>query len=349
MMTRYNSIKIRVLNSVAIVLVLYIHNVYTEAGSYSVANYIQTALGYGGISLLANPLFFCISGFLFFNGINSIKDCYPKIKKRGRTLLVPYIIWNIIFVIWFVVLQNLPGISSMINSDVVGEITHNGLLNGLYVVFIKPIAFQLWFVRDLMLYVIFSPVIFFLLKHTKCFLPIALFIISWLGLMYLPSGIRLWGAFFFVLGGLIAVYYSLEKVSSVLKKPVIIIALLLYVVNALLTPLVEELIPGSGVLFMLCGVIAIWGGYDLLIKNEDSKLVNKLAFGGGYSFFVYCFHEPVLNIIKKVGLKVLGASDVSLTILYVVNPLVMCAIAILLAMMLQRYIPKIYSILMGGR
>ena len=43
------------------------------------------------------PLFFFISGFLFFYNTEFSKETYiNKIKKRIRTLLVPYLIWNFV-------------------------------------------------------------------------------------------------------------------------------------------------------------------------------------------------------------------------------------------------------------
>lgn len=63
--SNYNSQKIRVLNLFAILMVLYIHGDYIEATEFKYANVLQGLLGFSGLSLLANPLFFCISGFLF--------------------------------------------------------------------------------------------------------------------------------------------------------------------------------------------------------------------------------------------------------------------------------------------
>jgi fucose 4-O-acetylase-like acetyltransferase len=41
------------------------------------------------------PVFFFISGFLFFYSVDFNTDVYKrKIKSRVKTLLIPYIIWN---------------------------------------------------------------------------------------------------------------------------------------------------------------------------------------------------------------------------------------------------------------
>ena len=64
------------------------------------------------LARVAVPLFFMFSGFCFFNNHNdfTIETYVKKLKKRGRTLLVPYILWNILFVVFYNVAGNLfPG------------------------------------------------------------------------------------------------------------------------------------------------------------------------------------------------------------------------------------------------
>lgn len=62
----YNSKKIAILNAVAIVLVLLLHSYFLEAAEYPVAQNVQLFTGTNGISGVAVPLFYFISGVLFF-------------------------------------------------------------------------------------------------------------------------------------------------------------------------------------------------------------------------------------------------------------------------------------------
>lgn len=165
--SNYNSTKIKILNFFLIVMVLYIHSYYLEAIDTQYASFVQVFMGNGGISNVAVPLFFAMSGFLFFNGITKISDCFPKIKKRVKTLLIPYIIWNIVFILWYVLLQNLPVVKDMVNSDMIAKISSGTIINNLYELFVVPASFPLWFLRDLIIIVILSPLLFLLLKYTK--------------------------------------------------------------------------------------------------------------------------------------------------------------------------------------
>ena len=341
--SKYNSQKIKVLNLVLIMMVVYIHSYYLEAeNGYPIALGLQNIMSGWGLCCVGNTAFFLFSGFLFFNGILSAQDCYPKIKKRVYSLLVPYLIWNVIFILWYDVLQNLPGIGGYINSDMVGSLTKNGLLDALRVLYWEPANFPLWFVRDLMIMVAVSPLLYYLIKYLKWFTPILLVAIS--------PFVNIHVSPFFILGGCIAMHSSLEKVHKITNGAIFWSSTFIYVANAIAQVFTDYHHPYLTFVVCLCGIITVSRLYDWIASSQSltSKLtpLNSLL---GYSFYIYLFHEPVFNIIKKIGLKVLGAHQWSLILLYLINPLIMCAIAIMVAKLLQRFVPKVYSVLVGGR
>lgn len=347
--SEYNSIKIKVLSFIAIMMVLYIHAVFKEADNYPIAYYIQDFFAFSGISIVANPTFFAISGFLFFNNIDNVKSCFPRICKRVKTLLIPYVIWNLIFVLWYIILFIIPGTSSYVNSNIFREIWGNGIIQTFYALFVKPVAFQLWFLRDLLLYVIISPLFYLCIKRIpKVFLS-SLFFLGSLAIILLPSEIKIWGAFFFAIGGYIAIHSSLENITHKITKPIIIFTcLFIYLNNALIRPL--DIIPldGLDIIVELSGLIVLWAGYNYTVKTS-TKLIKRISELGNYSFFIYLFHEPFFNIIKKIGLKFLGVNEYSLILLYLINPFIMAVSAILVANFLKKLMPNMYSILVGGR
>jgi len=53
------------------------------------------------ICTLAVPTFFIISGFLFYGGLDAWnwQLWLGKVKKRSRSLLLPFLVWNVICVI----------------------------------------------------------------------------------------------------------------------------------------------------------------------------------------------------------------------------------------------------------
>lgn len=339
--SKYNSNKISYLNLILIVFVLLLHSYYTEASDYPCAMAIQRFTGTYGLTGVAVPMFYLLSGLLFFNGIKAVKDCLPKMRKRVRTLLVPYIIWNIIFVLWYVVLQNLPGIGGFINNDIAGKVCSPDIVSDIYELLWKPANSPLWFLRDLIILVATSPIWYFFIKQLKWFGPLFIVILT--------PYINLYVSPFFLLGGCIAMHSSLEKISyKFIGGGKTYIAAIVYVGNAFAQIFIDYHHSYQSFIACLCGIVTIWWLYDWIVKGKNYKMA-KLHQLLGYSFFIYLFHEPVFNIIKKLDLKILGVHEWSLIILYLANPIIMCVLAILIAKLLQKFVPKTYSILVGGR
>lgn len=149
-------------------------------------------------------------------------------------------------------------------------------------------------------------------------------------------------------GGCVSMSSSLEQIDRWLSKPVVIVAAIIFFGNAVWQMIGTDFNVWYNSLTALCGCIVVWKDYDWF---ASFKLLNikPLTPYLGYSFFIYLFHKPAFNIIKKIGLKMLGVHEWSLILLYLLNPVIMCVAAILVANLLQRIIPKTYSILVGGR
>lgn len=159
------------------------------------------------------------------------------------------------------------------------------------------------------------------------------------------------GIAYFALGGAIAMHSDLKTIDRVLTKPVVICSSIIYLVHAVMLSINVQLdFRNVGVISVMAAIITVWKLYDWIASSQSltSKLTHLNSFLG-YSFFIYLFHEPVINSIKKIGLKVIGVHEWSLILLYLINTLIMCAIAIMVAKLLQRFVPKVYGVLVGGR
>lgn len=338
----YSSQKIKILSFWMIVMVVYVHSYYLESETRAIPNFVQTVVGV--ITSVAVPLFYTISGFLFFNGITSTKQCFPKIGKRTRTLLVPYLIWNIFFVLWYVVLSYIPYVSQYINSDILSNY-NSSLFNALYNLFIKPAGFHLWFLRDLILFILVTPFLYVFIKKTK-WIPFVIILLATGGMT------RCWLSSF-TLGSTLALCYK-DGLNIVTNKVIIISAILFYFIYSISSGFgiipIEHAIVGNYIsqLSMLVFMVAIWGGYDMIVQ-KDYMPSKWFLCALDYSFFIYLFHEPAFNIVKKLGLKILGVGNVQLVLLYIVNPLIMVGIAVGVGCIFKCIMPKIYNVLTGGR
>ena len=107
----------------------------------------------------------------------------------------------------------------------------------------------------------------------------------------------------------------------------------------------------AGLLIQLMCIYFVWTLYDKVAQGRCLSNLGIWRHICGYSFFIYCFHEPTFNIIKKLGIVVFGSSEPALIVLYLVNPLIMVGCAITVAKTMQRvgYLSAVYKILTGGR
>lgn len=82
-----------------IILVVFIH-VPRLPGGGEIYSYVTTLLSVK-VASIAVPCFFLISGLLFFDTSFNFKKYILKLRKRIVTLLIPYILWNAFFFIYY--------------------------------------------------------------------------------------------------------------------------------------------------------------------------------------------------------------------------------------------------------
>lgn len=339
--SNYNSSKIKIFNTVLILMVLYIHSYYLEGEQYTLVLALQRFLGGSGVFIVANNLFFLLSGLLFFNGINTVKDCLVKIKKRIRTLVIPYLLWNIIFVLWYVLLAIIPGVKPFVNSDVLSLLKDP--LTAFKYLYIEPANFPLWFIRDLISFTFLSPLIYYYLKYMKWWGVVLYCIVS----QFIPLH-----GWCFMLGGFIALYSNIENIDYFLSKRIVVSSAVIFVGISAYVSLQSvdyHLNYWIVVLQIITGLVTIWKAYDYIATGRhiiNQSLWTKVL---GYSFFIYLFHEPVFNIVKKLNIMIWGTHAWSLILLFLVNPIIMISISIWVAKVLQYLFPRAYNILVGGR
>lgn len=114
------------------------------------------------------PSFFVISGYLFYLGMTGfdLKVFGAKMRRRVWTLLVPYLLWCTIYGLVRIVKAKYLGYSG--DGIVVdGHFSPIGFLKGYWVSKgIYPMAFNMWFVRNLIVFVALSVPLYFIARST---------------------------------------------------------------------------------------------------------------------------------------------------------------------------------------
>lgn len=267
---------------------------------------------------VAIPGFAIISGYLFFATANFSKDSYiGKIKSRMFTLLIPYITWNLIVFAGDVVLAccgknnlvnntewnflNILNIFWSVKSNDVGTCPYNG---------------PLWYIRDLFILCILTPIIYPLLKTRgiKYVFITIIFLSLFVNMPYIYYHEQIFTGYFCI-GAFFAVNqvilfsnkkYFINKILLVMG----VVANLLYFTNYL--GYTEFPMKFLKQFLIFCVLFAL---PSLELKFLQSEKIVKLASG---TFFIYCMHNSFLAIF---GPFVRGQSSTVYLAYYLMLPI----------------------------
>ncbi|MCR4737100.1 MAG: acyltransferase [Bacteroidales bacterium] len=296
----------------------------------------------GNVVWLASPLFFLISGYLFVaSGSGFSWDVFVK-KCRGRfdTWLMPYLLWNTIFLLFYgvvglvlpSVLGEIPPLQEMTLVDILKAyccIRGQGFNSG-------PIDGPLWFLRDLMAIALFTPLYMAIVRKHKATIIVPLI----LGSLPLQLGFESEMALFMV-GCWLNVWYS--SLSDLLQKPwwrplsVYLIASVL--VTAPLS-LPEEIIPLFTLIRNLSGMLLVARLCAKVVEGFPSKDWRALAEP---VFFVFAFHSMVTRVLTKVAAQWLVAHQMGSAgffCAHLLDAVLAIAISLLVYHILRRLFPN---------
>ena len=162
---------------------------------------------------VAVPMFFVMSGYLYFLNINVLnRDIYlNKTKKRLISILVPYLSWNVISLI-----LNPSRLSGLSFFDILLGFWGQG--EGLF-----PWNGPLWFLRDLMIVQMLTPLIYITIKKTKYwFVGLLLFLLI-VGVLPTETslGFTIVSLVYFSIGAYVGIYHKEFYTDLYRKKKVI--------------------------------------------------------------------------------------------------------------------------------
>ena len=353
-MNIYLSNKITALNIFLIILVVYIHSYNLknteQFGINKTIIFIENLFS-NGLCRTAVPIFFIISGYLFYNKtiLNFWSDYFIKLKKRFYSIFLPYVFWNLISIAFVLIVLFTGKFDSFISK---AYFEKNMLLEIFNLIFLTPVSYQLWFIRDLMILVIFSPLIFLCIKKFNVYFLSIIFLCYIIrNDLYLIASESL---FYFALGCYVSLKNPLLFQKKIAYKVIVIIGLLWIIIITMKTFFLVNNYTSVNHLFLMqkaaniLGVIFIWFFYDDIVRF--SLINHYLQKISAYSFFIYLAHEPYMDYLQKVLIKVFKVDiNLKLAILYLFLPILTILICICISTFMKRFLPKILSILVGWR
>lgn len=291
------------------------------------------------------PMFFAFSGFLFFYNIKdlTIKEYLRKLHRRIYSLLIPYLFWNILVVIYYLLINQLLGKYE--------DLTTFSITDWIDVFYSKfggfPIAFQLWYLRDLIILSIISPIIFYAVKYLKhVYLTILLILV----LSQELSLVKEIPLFYFSLGALFSIHkINFTNISTSLLFIASITGIICFVIkvsDCMNNPIIN-------ILYVISMFIIMVAFAKQMLRKGFATKINELS---KTSFFIYAFHgfpiaivsSGIYQIISNIPIPILS-KDVLFSITYFPIAIGIIAIGITLFRFFIKYFPKFTSIIVGGR
>lgn len=304
-----------------------------------------------GICVVAVPIFFLISGYCFFKTMGNWRwDVWMhKMKRRLRALLLPYVVWNLISMLFTSCLMYMGymGGGDFNALDWFNE--KGGILafwdcgNGG-----RPINYPLWFIRDLIVLDLFTPLIFWLIKHTQFISVLALFLLYISRVWIDKPGLCAEAFLFFILGCYLGInkydftgfFKKKWPYSGIVALPLLITMCFFYD-NELIYGYTRRCFTLSGVFFII--------GFVAYLRSLRVLIINQLLVDS--SFLIYVAHATiVLPLFEWTLYRILPANtDFAMVAKYLVASIATILVIILCYSLMAKYSPKLLAFLVGKK
>ena len=293
------------------------------------------------------PGFFFISGYLYFL---SKKSYRKKLGDRVYTLLIPYLLWNLLLLLLYLIIWAFghPLVIFKTNIadygwvDFLRAFWDRGVFNYGNS---APLLCPLWYIRNLLIMSILSPIIYYIVRYAREFFLIA--VAAWWmttnNNAFTPQTIL-----FFSLGGYFSIF-DINPLKMVSDKKFLFLTLAL---SFAIADIFVHVAYGTHFnliihrMALLLNIPAL-----LLLADYMDRYHNKqMDFLSQSAFIVFCIHYPIVLILRKICVIFFaGASDAIHIPLYFLCVILTTLMSLSFYCALNKYCPKAKSILSGNR
>lgn len=307
----------------------------------------------GYICPAALPVLFFISGYFTFYNYDNKK--YPsKLKKRFKRLAVPYLCWNVLFIVLYLSFANLfPRIADRVVA--LGLTSFSGIFSKILSFTVHPIDGPLWFMRTLFVYSVMSPLLWLFVRNRTGNIIGMVILIIFSGFNIMPDLFSnsqwrypLYSLFAFLIGGIVAKI----RILDLQRKTILILTVIgggmligidtvpKFIAGTNITSLVSTLatLIKMGVVF---GLISFLPTGKIYAAKITQYLIST-------SFFVYTGHILIGSAVLHLSVHYFaGMFDFKYTVLV----LLFCILGIftlcLLYNIFHKWCPKLLSLFDG--
>lgn len=318
------------------------------------------------LTRIAVPVFYVISGYLYFLNVKRWSWSEYKRKSRSRlyTLVIPYLLWNVAALLLFggrsvvkhymashvwdfsLFLEQVRGLSWLWNVNEWGVNITNWL--GYTVPVTGPINLPLWFLRDLIVVSALSPLVYYWVRYTRKWglLLLALCYVS--NVFPLIQGLQVSAVLFFTLGAYFSInkrnmVVSLRRYGGILSLLTVVLVPVMVYYDSVNNPIECFVYP----FYVLFATLFAFCCASRMVQRGCRPNV----FLTRSCFFIYAMHSLVIVSISVKALTfVFGNSSwLSLSVVYMLSPFLTILMCVLLYALMLRCFPILASWLTGKR
>lgn len=302
-----------------------------------------------GLTYIAMPIFFVISAVLLFKDFDekNIWNWYKnKLYSRFFSLVMPYLIWNTIWTILFLAVSHIS-----ISNNIDGELCFENIIGGIVYGKYNEVF---WFMKVLILYTIFSPVIACIIKQGRWLTIIVAFMLLSFS-NALSEEVHLLCVFynllFYILGAYISLYRNIDCMVFPSKTTrnigtyfcfAFLVALCLEAIIRFNVFVVADFKNAIMIVLITSAMWLFWRAIDI-VEAIPAKWYTKCAF------LIYAMHKPIQQSYNKLIASYFSA-DLYTYCLNLVGGLVFTSISILsIVYVLHSITPRFLFFLNGKR
>ena len=304
---------------------------------------------------IAVPLFFFISGFLFFKeGIFDFALYSNKLKSRFHTVLVPYLLWNIIYFVILGVMQFIKPDTLLILHKHIADFRWQDFLwifwdisqiTGLADDQRACLVGAFWFLQCLFVLFLVSPIIYYIIRYLRHFTLLIIGILYFTDFIPEMPGIQCNAIVYYMLGA----YFSIMCIDfiSIVKRIPIQAHIVLLIAAVLVSYLMSEndTIYNITDLFVQAAVFAITA---YMIETQRWKESRYLVSSVFFVFAVHRLFSASLMTVSTYLIPSIG-NDFLLYIYYLLTISLTVIASLVVYQLSKQFLPRTTNVLNGRR
>lgn len=292
------------------------------------------------------PCLSAISGYLLFRRGTEGFDYRQVLRSKARTVLLPFLLWNLGTLAVVLVVQR-AGMGIGYFPDL-WSASARDLLDYAFATETFPVDIPLYFLRDLVVCIMLSPVLAFLVKRFPAPTLVVLFVAAVLPDIVLYVVLKKSILFSFTFG----IFLALNKVDLKIVDHFALAGTMVMLAAAVLLSFgLYKTGPdypwGLDLARNVLSIAGAGGFWMLSALAIRSRLGQRLAATGSLSFWVFCGHYPLLVVMWMVWKKVAG--DELYPAFYLASVVIAISLLVATNALFSRRLPAFYEVMTGSR